>query len=93
MGAWIALNQFKVFKKQIKGFLGIGSAPEFLKRLMWDKFPNKIRNEIMGISIIEKGEYKYPITRQIIEDGYKNKVLSKKFKIENKNYDDTRRKR
>ena len=23
MGAWIALNQFKYFKKQIKGFLGI----------------------------------------------------------------------
>ena len=30
MGAWIALNQFKYFKSQIKGFLGIGSAPEFL---------------------------------------------------------------
>ena len=29
MGAWIALNQFKYFKKQIKGFIGIGSAPEF----------------------------------------------------------------
>ena len=24
MGSWIALNQFKYFKKQIKGFLGIG---------------------------------------------------------------------
>ena len=31
MGAWISLNQFKYFKKQIKGFLGIGSAPEFLE--------------------------------------------------------------
>ena len=41
MGAWIALNQFKYFKKQIKGFLGIGSAPEFLTRLMWNKFPKK----------------------------------------------------
>ena len=39
MGAWIALNQFKYFKKQIKGFIGIGSAPEFLTRLMWNKFP------------------------------------------------------
>ena len=28
MGAWITLNQFKFFKNQIKGFLGIGSAPE-----------------------------------------------------------------
>ena len=30
MGAWLSLNQFKYFKDQIKGFLGIGSAPEFL---------------------------------------------------------------
>ena len=27
MGSWIGLNQFKYFKKQIKGFIGIGSAP------------------------------------------------------------------
>ena len=82
MGAWIAMNQFKFFKKQIKGFLGIGSAPEFLTRLMWNKFPKKIKNEIFtkGISIIEKGSYKYPITYQLIKDGRKNKILSKKIK-------------
>ena len=38
MGTWISLNQFKFFKKQIIGFLGIGSAPEFLENLMWKKF-------------------------------------------------------
>ena len=82
MGAWIALNQFKYFKKQIKGFLGIGSAPEFLTRLMWIKFPKKIKREIVtkGISTIESGQYKYPITHQLIKDGRKNKVLSKKIK-------------
>ena len=81
MGAWIALNQFKYFKKQIKGFLGIGSAPEFLTRLMWNKFPRKIKKEIVtkGISIIQNGQYKYPITHQLIKDGRKNKVLSKKI--------------
>ena len=41
MGSWISLNQFKYFQKQIKGFLGIGSAPEFLERLMWKKFTKK----------------------------------------------------
>ena len=41
MGAWISLNQFKYFKKQINGFLGIGSAPEFLENLMWNKFSKK----------------------------------------------------
>ena len=82
MGAWIALNQFKYFKKQIKGFVGIGSAPEFLTRLMWNKFPKKIKKEIVtkGISTIESGQYKYPITHQLIKDGRKNKVLSKKIK-------------
>ena len=82
MGAWIALNQFKYFKKQVKGFLGIGSAPEFLTRLMWNKFPKKIKKEIIkkGISTIESGQYKYPITHQLIKDGRKNKVLSRKIK-------------
>jgi pimeloyl-ACP methyl ester carboxylesterase len=47
MGAWIALNQFKYFKSQIKGFLGIGSAPEFLTRLMWNKFPKKTKENCL----------------------------------------------
>ena len=41
MGAWISLNQFKYFKNQIKGFIGIGSAPEFLERLMWKNSQKK----------------------------------------------------
>ncbi|MDC3054122.1 lysophospholipase [bacterium] len=81
MGSWIALNQFKYFRNQIKGFIGIGSAPEFLERLMWRKFPKKIKNEIKlkGISHIKNGDYEYPITYQIIRDGRKNKVLTKKI--------------
>ena len=88
MGAWIALNQFKYFKKQIKGFVGIGSAPEFLERLMWKQFTKKIKKEIKqkGISIIKHGQSKfkqkkneYPITYQLIKDGRRNKVLSKKI--------------
>ena len=73
MGAWIALNQFKIFKKQIVGFIGIGSAPEFLERLMWNKFPKKIKNEITkkGKTIIKNGNYEYPITFQLIKDGKK----------------------
>lgn len=81
MGAWISLNQFKIFKKQIKGFLGIGAAPEFLENLMWKKFPRKIKNEILKkkISYIKHGSYEYPITLQLIKDGKKNKVLNKKI--------------
>ena len=52
MGAWISLNQFKFFKKQIIGFLGIGSAPEFLEGLMWKKFSKKMKKEIKKNGII-----------------------------------------
>ena len=81
MGSWIALNQFKYFKNQIKGFIGIGSAPEFLTRLMWNKFSREIKKEILtkGITTIRTGQYEYPITLQLIKDGRKNKVLSKKI--------------
>ena len=79
MGSWLSLNQFKIFKKQIKGFLGIGSAPEFLENLMWKKFTKKIKNEIIrkGIYFLKYGNYEYPISYQLIKDGRKNKVLHK----------------
>ena len=79
MGSWIALNQFKTFKKQIIGFLGIGSAPEFLENLMWKKFSKKMKKEIIknGIINLKHGEYEYPITHQLIKDGRKNKVLNR----------------
>jgi uncharacterized protein len=82
MGSWLSLNQFKYFKKQIKGFLGIGSAPEFLERLMWKKFTKKMKNETIkkGIYILKHGNYEYPITYQLIKDGRKNKVLKKNLK-------------
>ena len=81
MGAWISLNQFKYFKKQIKGFLGIGSAPEFLEDLMWNKFSKKMKEEIkkVGIISLKHGDYEYPITFQLIKDGRKNKILKKKI--------------
>ena len=82
MGAWLSINQFKFFKNQIKGFLGIGSAPEFLERLMWKKFTKKMKNETKkkGIYNLKHGDYEYPITYQLIKDGRKNKVFNKKIK-------------
>jgi len=82
MGSWISLNQFKYFNNQIKGFIGIGSAPEFLERLMWKKFSKKIKKEIIKKKIyhLKHGEYEYPITHQIIKDGRKNKILYRKYK-------------
>ena len=81
MGSWISLSQFRVFKNQIKGFLGIGSAPDFLENLMWKKFTLKMKKEIKknGIINLRHGDYEYPISYQLIKDGRKNKILNKKI--------------
>ena len=83
MGSWLSLNQFKYFQKQIKGFLGIGSAPEFLERLMWKKFTKKMKKETIEKKIynLKHGDYEYPISYQLIKDGRRNKVLNKKINL------------
>ena len=83
MGSWIALNLIPLFKKQIKGFIGIASAPDFLEELMWKKFSKKIRKIILKNKIynLEHGNFIYPLTKQLIVDGRKNRILKKKIDI------------
>ena len=83
MGSWISTNQFKFFSKQIKGFVGIGSAPEFLERVMWKKFSKKMKRETIknGVYNLKHGGYEYPITFQLIKDGRKNKILHKRISL------------
>ena len=81
MGSWISIKQFEYFRKQIKGFIGIGSAPEFLEKVMWKKFSKKMKKETIknGVYNLKHGGFEYPITYQLIKDGRKNKVLNKKI--------------
>ena len=84
MGTWIALNLIKDFKNKIKGFIGIGSAPEFLEKLMWNKFSKKIKkiiNKKKIYNLESNGGYIYPLTKQLFLDGKKNKVLNSKFNL------------
>tara|TARA_Y100001970_G_scaffold287800_1_gene413353 strand:- start:1215 stop:1979 length:765 start_codon:yes stop_codon:yes gene_type:complete len=83
MGSWIALNLFSSFKRNIKGFIGISSAPEFLEELMWKKFSKKIKKIIISKKVyyLESGNYTYPITKQLVFDGRKNKVLNNKINL------------
>ena len=81
MGSWLSTKQFRFFSNQIIGFIGIGSAPEFLDRVMWKKFTKKMKKEVInnGIYNLKHGGYEYPITYQLIKDSKKNKVLNKKI--------------
>ena len=79
-----ALIKKIVKKNQIKSFLGIGSAPEFLENLMWKKFTKNMKKEITtyGAINLKHGKYEYPITLQLIKDGRKNKVLKRNINQE-----------
>ena len=85
MGSWIALNLFKNFHKQMIGFIGISSAPEFTEKIMWKNFSKKIKKTILknNIYYLENDyETPYPITKNLIIDGRKNMILSKKINVE-----------
>jgi len=83
MGSWIALNLFKIFKKQLIGFIGISSAPEFLENLMWKKFNKKIKKEIINKKIyyLKIDNFTYPLTKQLIFDGRKNRILNNNINL------------
>tara|TARA_B100001245_G_C22813063_1_gene391472 strand:- start:99 stop:755 length:657 start_codon:yes stop_codon:yes gene_type:complete len=83
MGSWIALNLFPVLKKQIIGFIGIASAPEFLEKLMWNKFSKKIKKMLMTNKIyhLDHGGFTYPLTKQLIFNGRKNKIIKNKINL------------
>ena len=79
-GGWIAARlAWKI--KNIIGFIGIASAPDFTKHLMWDTFPNKAKKIIKSGKIYKlKNEYDsfYPIGKSLIEGGNKHLILQKK---------------
>ena len=80
MGSWIALNLFKSFYRQLIGFIGIASAPDFTEEIMWKKFSKKIKKVIMKNKIYYlENDYEtpYPITKNLIMNGRKNKILNK----------------
>tara|TARA_B100001013_G_scaffold340202_1_gene263141 strand:- start:962 stop:1327 length:366 start_codon:yes stop_codon:yes gene_type:complete len=50
---------------------------------MWKKFNKKIKKIIMTKKIyqLEHGGYTYPLTKQLILDGRKNKILNRKIDL------------
>ena len=81
LGAWLGLLQFQNFQKQIIGFIGIGSAPEFLDRLIWQKLKENEKKLFLKkkFYMLKNDGYEYKIKLPLLKDGRKNKVLNKKI--------------
>src|SRR6056300_1369447 len=78
MGSYL----IKKVKKKIVGFIGIASAPDFTKEIMWKNFSVKVKKLIRTGQIYKMpSNYNnfYPITSKLIESGNQSLILNKKI--------------
>jgi pimeloyl-ACP methyl ester carboxylesterase len=90
MGGWIAMLLAKRWieaghEGKLKGMVLIAPACDFTEELMWPQFPEEIRRQVM-----ETGSFDLPsayapeptpITRALIEDGRRNLVFGRSFRV------------
>ena len=92
MGGWIALLLLRrhlagrsAADNRIRGILLIAPAADMSEVLMWDRFPEDVRAEIMTTGAYNRpsayGDGPYPITRALIEDGRNHLILDAGLKV------------
>lgn len=84
MGGWASLLAATKRPERVKGLVLIAPAPDFTKTLMWDRFSQEIKDEIMQSGVYyEPSEYgePMPISRALIEDGQQNLLLGQPIKF------------
>ena len=73
MGGWIGLLAALARPDRAKGLVLLAPAPDFTERLIWDRFDDRVKREVLETgSWTRPSPYDpggYPITRQLIEDG------------------------
>jgi len=83
MGGWIGIALISKLKKNCKKvFVGIASAPDFTKEIMWKNFSKKTKSMIKsGKTYYMPSSYgnPYPISKKLIFDRSKYLVLNKKL--------------
>ena len=85
MGGWIMLSLVKKQKYKIQSIIGLASAPDFPKKLIWNNLNyiqkrTLIKNKKITLSKIYDGEkYNYNITYDFIKDALSNLVMNSKI--------------
>ena len=92
MGGWMALllaraiAQREAKQATLAGLVLIAPAPDFTEQLMWNSFPDEIREEIRNKGVwMRPSEYgdgtPYPITRALIEEGRNHLLLGSAIEV------------
>ena len=78
VGAWIAFLVASQRPDLVSGIVGLAADPDFTEELLWKTLDEEVKNKIMndGQCEIKWGNDKYLISRNLIEDGRKNLLLT-----------------
>jgi pimeloyl-ACP methyl ester carboxylesterase len=78
VGAWISFVVASRRPDLVRGIVGLSADPDFTEELLMKTLPDEEKTKIMndGIAEITWGNDKYPISRNLIEDGKKNLLLT-----------------
>ena len=78
VGAWVAFLVAMKRPDLVSGIVGMAADPDFTEELLWKKLPEDVKDKIMkdGVCEITWGNEKYPISRNLIEDGRNNLLLA-----------------
>lgn len=78
LGAWISIIVASKRPDLISGVVGLAADPDFTEELLWKRLPEDVKDKIMreGTYTITWGNEQYPISKNLIEDGRKNLLLT-----------------
>ncbi len=79
MGGWIMLLAALARPDRVHALLGLAAAPDFTQDLMWEKFPEGVKDHLRKDGVyLEPSDYDEeltPITMRLIEDGREHLLL------------------
>jgi pimeloyl-ACP methyl ester carboxylesterase len=85
MGGWIMLLTALARPQRIAGLLGIAAAPDFTEDLMWDAYPQGVRDTLRREGVYREpsdyGDEPYTITMRLIDEGRKHLLLREAIPI------------
>jgi pimeloyl-ACP methyl ester carboxylesterase len=85
MGGWIMLLAALARPQRVAGLLGIAAAPDFTEDLMWDAYPQEVRETLQREGVYREpsdyGEEPYTITMRLIEEGREHLLLREAIPI------------
>jgi pimeloyl-ACP methyl ester carboxylesterase len=79
MGGWIMLLAALARPQRVAGLLGIAAAPDFTEDLMWDAYPQEVRETLRRDGVYHEpsdyGDAPYAITMRLIDEGREHLLL------------------